>query len=102
MACLQLDDFLKYGNIQNSVNFPNVSMPKSGDIRICVFHSNIPTMISQITSILSSLGVNIENMINKSKGNAAYTVVDVTGSIPDDTAEKLNAINGVSRVRIID
>ena len=101
MAALELDDFLRYGNIRNSVNFPNVSMPFSGDHRLCVFHANIPTMLSQITALLSEAGVNIENMINKSKGDNAYTMVDITGAIADDTIAKLNAIEGVVRVRVI-
>lgn len=101
MAALELDDFLRYGNIRNSVNFPNVSMPFSGDHRLCVFHANIPTMLSQITTLLSEAGVNIENMINKSKGDNAYTMVDITGAIADDTIAKLNAIEGVVRVRVI-
>ena len=101
MAALELDDFLRYGNIRNSVNFPNVSMPFSGDRRLCVFHANIPTMLSQITVLLSEAGVNIENMINKSKGDNAYTMVDITGAIADDTIAKLNAIEGVVRVRVI-
>ncbi len=101
MAALELDDFLRYGNIRNSVNFPNVSMPFSGDRRLCVFHANIPAMLSQITVLLSEAGVNIENMINKSKGDNAYTMVDITGAIADDTIAKLNAIEGVVRVRVI-
>jgi len=101
MAAVELDDYLRYGNIKNSVNFPNVSMPMSADHRICVLHDNVPTMIAQLTTILSELGVNIENMINKSKGDNAYTMVDVTGSVSADVADKLEAIEGVNRARII-
>ncbi|MBE6531618.1 MAG: 3-phosphoglycerate dehydrogenase [Ruminococcaceae bacterium] len=99
MAALELDDYMRYGNIKNSVNFPNVSMPMSGDARVCVLHANVPTILSQITTALS--GVNIENMTNKSKGDNAYTMVDVTGGVSADVAEKLKAIEGVVRVRII-
>ena len=101
MAALELDDYLRYGNIKNSVNFPNLSMPMSGDKRVCVLHANIPTMLSQITAILSDVGVNIENLTNKSKGDNAYTVVDVTGDVPADAVAKLTTVDGVVRVRVI-
>ena len=101
MAALELDDYLRYGNIKNSVNFPNLSMPMSGDKRVCVLHANIPTMLSQITAILSEVGVNIENLTNKSKGDNAYTVVDVTGDVSADAVAKLTAVEGVVRVRVI-
>ena len=101
MAAMELDEYLRYGNIKNSVNFPNVMMPMSADKRICVLHANIPAMLSQITSTLSETGVNIENMTNKSKGDNAYTIVDVTGTVADDVVTKLNAVDGIIRVRVI-
>ena len=101
MAAVELDEFLRYGNIKNSVNFPNVSMPMSGDKRLCVFHANVPNMLSQITAVLAETGVNIENMINKSKGDNAYTVVDVTGDVTDAVVAKLNAVDGIVKVRVI-
>ncbi|MBQ2999099.1 MAG: phosphoglycerate dehydrogenase [Clostridia bacterium] len=101
MAAMEIDEFLRYGNIKNSVNFPNVSMPMSGDKRLCVFHANIPNMLSQITAVLSETGINIENMINKSKGDNAYTMVDVTGDIPETAVAKLNAVDGIVKVRVI-
>lgn len=101
MAAIELDDYIRCGNIKNSVNFPNVSMAMSGDKRVCVLHANVPTILSQITTILSDTGVNIENMTNKSKGDNAYTVVDVTGGVAEDTVSKLSAVEGVLRVRVI-
>ena len=101
MAALQLDDYLRTGNIKNSVNFPNVEMPMSGDKRICVLHANVPNVISQITSIVGETGANIENMTNKSKGDNAYTVVDITGALEDAVIAKISAIEGVYRVRVI-
>ena len=101
MAAVQLDDFLRHGNIKNSVNYPNVSMPMGGDKRVCVFHKNIPNMISQITAVLAETGANIENMINKSKGDNAYTVVDVTGAVSNDLVAKLTAVDGIVKVRVI-
>ena len=101
MAAMELDEYLRYGNIKNSVNFPNVSMPMSGEKRICVLHANVPNVISQVTAIVGETGANIENMMNKSKGDNAYTVVDVTGTVSDDLCAKLAAIDGVARVRVI-
>ena len=101
MAAVQLDDYLRYGNIKNSVNFPNVSMPMSGDKRICVLHENIPAILSQVTTALSDNGINIENMINKSKGDNAYTIVDINGDITAEALEKMEAIDGILRVRVI-
>ena len=101
MAAMQLDDFLRYGNIKNSVNFPNVSMPFSGNLRIGVFHANVPAVISQVTTILSGLGVNIENMTSKSKGDNAYTMLDVSGQLISEAAHRLVKINGVMKVRLI-
>ena len=101
MAALELDEYLRYGNIKNSVNYPSVSMPFGGDKRICVLHANVPTMISQITSALSENGTNIENMINKSKGNNAYTMVDIMGDVCEKALAKLEEIDGVRKVRVI-
>lgn len=101
MAALELDEYLRYGNIKNSVNYPNVSMPMGGDKRICVLHANVPTMISQITSALSENGTNIENMINKSKGDNAYTMVDINGEVCEKALAKLEEIDGVRKVRVI-
>jgi len=73
----------------------------SGDKRICVLHANVPNVISQVTTIVGGTGANIENMMNKSKGDNAYTMVDVTGDVSDEAVAKLEAIEGVYRVRVI-
>ncbi|MBQ9079595.1 MAG: phosphoglycerate dehydrogenase [Clostridia bacterium] len=101
MAAKELDDYLRYGNITNSVNYPNVSIPHSGDVRICVLHANVPSIISQITTALSEQSINIENMTNKSKGDNAYTMAEIRGELPTTTVEKIKAIDGVRRVRVI-
>jgi D-3-phosphoglycerate dehydrogenase len=101
MAALELDDYLTNGNIKNSVNFPAVSMPRSGDVRVCVLHENIPGMLNLLTGVLSEEKLNIENMTNKSRGNAAYTILDVTGAVPAEAAAKLRTLEGVVRVRVI-
>ncbi len=102
MAAVQLDDYLRNGNIKNSVNFPNVSMPRTpGGTRICVMHENIPAILSKISGVMGDLHINIDNMINKSKGNNAYTMLDITGELPADAVSKLSEINGVGRIRVI-
>ena len=101
MAALQMDDYLQNGNIKNSVNFPAVSMPRSGDTRLCVLHENVPGMLTSLTGAVAAEGLNIENMTNKSRGNAAYTMLDVTGEVPAAVAEHLAALDGVLRVRVI-
>ena len=101
MAARELDEYLTNGNIQNSVNYPTVTMPRSGDVRICCLHQNVPDVLSKITKVLSMGSANIENMTNKSRGNVAYTIVDITGSVNDEAEELIRTIDGMIRVRII-
>ena len=101
MAALELDDYLTDGNIKNSVNFPAVSMPRSADCRVCVLHKNIPAMLSTITAAFSECGINIENMTNKSRGDAAYTMLDIVGEANDDILDKLTSTEGIIRVRVL-
>lgn len=101
MAAVELDNYLRFGTIKNSVNYPNVDMAMSGDKRLCVLHANVPNIISQITSAVGEAGINIENMMNKSKGDNAYTLVDVAGGVGDGIVAKLSSIDGVHRVRVI-
>lgn len=102
MACLQLKDFLENGNIKNSVNFPNCALgEKSGRTRITILHKNIPDMVHQITAVLGKEKINIEDMINKSKGNLAYTMIDAGDKISDKMNAALKAIEGVIRVRVL-
>ena len=101
MAVNQLMDYLENGNITNSVNMPNISMAREDGIRICVLHKNIPNMISSVSGVLSSNGVNIENMRSKSKKDYAYAILDVTGDVNRDIIEKIYQINGVIRTRVI-
>ena len=101
MAAQELADYLANGNVRNSVNFPAISMPRSGDERICVLHKNIPAMLSSITACVSEQGINIENMTNKSRGDVAYTILDITGSADAASRQKLADIDGVIRVRIL-
>lgn len=101
MAARELDDYLTNGNIKNSVNYPAVSMARSGKARICLLHGNIPAMLSQITSTISENGINIENLMNKSRGDVAYTVIDVSEDISSEAIERISAIEGIIKVRII-
>ncbi len=101
MACDELREYIENGNIKNSVNFPNAVMPRSGDYRLCILHENVPSIISKVTTSVSSLGVNIENMLNCSKGTKSCTLIDITGTVPDATVRELSAIDGVIRVRVV-
>ncbi len=105
MAAKQLREYLENGNIVNSVNFPNVSMPHSGDIRICVLHKNVPNIIAQISSVVSAENINIENMANRSKKDYAYSILEIVGNESDETmtkiAEKISAIDGIIKVNVI-
>lgn len=102
MAVKQLMDYLENGNIKNSVNYPNCDAGTCVDEgRLTINHKNIPNMISQFTKVLGDAGVNISNMTNKSKGDLAYTILDVATPISQEVAKNLKAINGVYRVRIV-
>ncbi len=102
MAVNQLKDFLEDGNIKNSVNFPEAQMDRNGGVRILIANQNVPNMVSQISSVLASEGLNIDNMLNKKHENIAYNIIDVThSSVGDSLVSKLRAINGVFMVRII-
>lgn len=101
MAARQLRNYLVDGTITNSVNLPNVELDWSGISRLCLFHRNIPAMLSQIMTRLSKDGINVENMTNKSKKDYAYTLVDVNTRITDEVADQLRAIPGMVRVRVL-
>lgn len=102
MAAHELDDYLKNGNIKNSVNFPSVSAPRTENTRVCVLHANAPTVLQQITGIFGDMGVNIEHCLNKSKGDNAYSMVEVKeGTVSEETIDKIKAIDGVCSVRVI-
>ena len=101
MVAEQLTDYLENGNILNSVNFPNVSMPRESAYRIAVANANVPNMVGQISSVLAAAGLNIHNMVNKSKGDMAYTLVDVDSAATDAVMQQLSAIAGVLAVRYL-
>ncbi len=100
-AANELIDYLENGNIKNSVNFPNATMPRGGDARLCIMHKNIPTILSQISGAFSKEHINIENLINHSKKELAYTMVECHGAIPQALVDEVSAIDGVIRVNVI-
>lgn len=101
MAADEIKDYLVNGNITNSVNLPAVSMPRSGVCRVCIIHRNVHSVLAGIAAIFGELGINVENMTNKSRGEFAYTMVDIDAPVGDDVRAKLNAMEPVIRVRIV-
>ena len=98
MAADELMDYIERGTIRNSVNFPNAELAKTGDALVCVLHKNVPALLAQITSAVGSKGANIENLVNKSKKDWAYTMLDVNGEVD---AEAIKAVDGVVGVRVL-
>ena len=101
MAADELIDYLENGNITHSVNFPDVSAPRTAACRICVLHRNVPNMLASLSAVVSAEGINIETLVNKSRKEYAYTILDVESVPSADAVAKLNALENVIRVRII-
>lgn len=101
MAAQELKDYLENGNITNSVNLPAVSMPRSGVCRVTVMHRNVHSVLANIIAIFAKLGINVENLVNKSRGEYAYTMVDLNTVVGDEVRAELNAMDTVIRVRIL-
>ncbi len=100
MAADELIDFIENGNIRNSVNYPDAEMSASGT-KICIMHKNVPAVINAITEVFADLHINIDNMINKSKGDYAYTMLDATVENADEISAKIKAVPSIINVRII-
>jgi len=101
MVAEQVADYLTNGNILNSVNFPNISMPRGSRFRLAIANANVPNMLGQISTALATAGLNINNMMNKSRGELAFTLVDIETEVPQAVIDQLTAINGVLRVRYL-
>lgn len=105
MAARQVKEFLETGNIKHSVNFPNASIPYTGKRRVTAFHRNVPNMVGQITSAISNYDLNIADMVNRSRGGYAYTMIDIDNKVNSDVIPSLEAkiqqIDGIVMVRII-
>lgn len=101
MAADELYDYLLNGNIRNSVNLPNASLSRMGVCRLCVLHRNVPRMLTKILEFIGDRNINVEHMINKPRGEYAYTIVDLGTSIDSDVADAIRNMNNVLRVRVI-
>ncbi len=101
MVADEVRDYLENGNIRNSVNFPKVYMKRQPGSRLCVANANVPNMLGQISTTLADSGLNIIDMINKSRGDLAYTLVDVDGDIGEACVQKISGIEGVLSVRVL-
>jgi len=103
MAADEVRDFLETGNVKNSVNFPDIYMPRGdkGD-RMTLVNANVPNMLGQINTVLANAGLNIDDMYNKAQDDLAYTIVDVEGKIPEGAIQELQGIDGVLSVRVIE
>lgn len=101
MAVEQLRDYLEHGNVVNTVNFPNLTMPRESSYRAAIANANVPNMLGQISTALAKAGINIHNMTNKSRGDVAYTLVDTDSALPDSLIAQIAAIPGVLMVRAL-
>lgn len=99
MVVDQLRNYLEHGNLSNTVNFPAVVMPRESDFRLAIANANVPNMLGQISGTLAGAGINIHNMMNKSRGEMAYTLVDTDSAIPAELIAQIAAIPGVLMVR---
>ena len=102
MVCDQVRDFLENGNVKNSVNYPEAVLPRAPNtMRLAVANSNVPNMVGQISTCLASARINIADLLNKSRGEYAYTLIDADGTVGDDLLQKIRAIDGVLSARIV-
>ena len=101
MAARQLYEYLKNGNIVNSVNLPSAKLERMGVCRLCVIHHNVPGMINRILDLITAKNINIEHMINKPRGKYAYTIIDLNDDIWEDTANTIRRMDDVLRVRVL-
>jgi len=102
MVADQVRDFLENGNVKNSVNYPEAVLPRAPSTsRLAVANSNVPNMVGQISTCLASAKINIADLLNKSRGEYAYTLIDADGTIGDDLLQKVRGIDGVLSARIL-
>lgn len=102
MVADTLRDYLENGNVRHSVNFPDASLPRSaGAARIAIANSNVPNMVGQISTLLAGEGINIADLLNKSRGEYAYTLIDVEGRVPESLLERIRGIEGVLSARLL-
>ena len=101
MVADQIRDYLENGNVTNSVNFPEIVLPRNGGVRLAIVNSNVPNMVGQISTDLAAAGLNIIDMLNRSRGDVAVTLIDLDKCCPDETLAQLRAITGVLSVRCL-
>jgi len=101
MVVDELRDYLEHGNIRNAVNFPDVVMTRESQFRVGIANANVPNMLGQISTAMADAGLNIHNMLNKSSGDMAYTLVDVDSAVPAEVIDKIGSIKGVLAVRYL-
>ncbi len=101
MVVDQLRDYLEHGNVSNAVNFPQVAMPRESAYRVAIANANVPNMLGQISTAMAKAGLNIHNMVNKSRGDMAYTLVDVDSPVEAVALDDIRAIAGVLSVRYL-
>ena len=99
MVAENVKDYLENGNVRHSVNFPEARLPRLDAWRITIANANVPNMVGQISTCLATAGLNIEDLLNKSVGDLAYTIVDVNGEPSDALLDQLRAIDGVLALR---
>ncbi|MGB5247833.1 MAG: phosphoglycerate dehydrogenase, partial [Woeseia sp.] len=99
MVAENLKEYLENGNVRSSVNFPETIMPRAEAYRITIANANVPNMVGQISTCLANAGLNIADLLNKSQGDLAYTVVDLDAAVPEETLQALRSIKGVLRLR---
>jgi D-3-phosphoglycerate dehydrogenase len=101
MVAEQVRDYMEHGNITNAVNFPAVIMPRESYSRIAIANANVPNMVGQISTAMARAGLNIHNMMNKSRGEMAYTLVDIDSEVPKKVIDDIARIKGVLAVRYL-
>ena len=101
MVVQQLIDFIANGNIVNSVNYPHCAIDRSGDYRLIITNDNVPNMVGQISSVIASEGLNIIEMVNKSRGDLAYNIVDLAGKPSHSLVDRIVSISGVTMARVL-
>ena len=101
MAAEEMRDYLEHGNIKNSVNFPSAYLEPAGRVRVTLLHENIPAVMGGVLKVISDHGINVENMVNKSRDALAYTIIDVNTAVGDDLIRKMEQVTGMLRVRVI-
>jgi D-3-phosphoglycerate dehydrogenase len=101
MVVDQLRDYLEHGNVANAVNFPSVGMARESTYRVAIANANVPNMVGQISTAMARAGLNIHNMVNKSRGDMAYTLVDVDSAVSPTLLDDIASIEGVLAVRYL-